>query len=161
MGLFFWRCNIFFHFLFNGRANSTSSQLFAGSSSSAAKNRFLVLNFFLRLEETKKKLLKKISDRKFLHFDFRRRRKDFILGKTTLRVFFAIPAGDSIEYWRTLVHGVWKSQKKSHSTLRAKRATFTFWVDNRSLNSAKNGPIWRVFENLKLAVKQSHQTGQF
>ena len=26
-------------------------------------------------------------------------------------------------------HSVWKSQKKSHSTLRAKRATFTFWVD--------------------------------
>ena len=26
-------------------------------------------------------------------------------------------------------HGVWKSQKKSHSTLRAKRATFTFWMD--------------------------------
>ena len=26
------------------------------------------------------------------------------------------------------VHSVWKSQKKSHSTLRAKRATFTFWV---------------------------------
>ena len=28
-----------------------------------------------------------------------------------------------------LAHGVWKSQKKSHSTLRAKRATFTIWVD--------------------------------
>ena len=27
-------------------------------------------------------------------------------------------------------HGVWKLQKKSHSTLRAKRVTFTFWVDN-------------------------------
>ena len=26
-------------------------------------------------------------------------------------------------------HGVWKSQKKSHSTLRAKRAKFTFWVN--------------------------------
>ena len=26
------------------------------------------------------------------------------------------------------VHSVWKSQKKSHSTLRAKRARFTFWV---------------------------------
>ena len=26
-------------------------------------------------------------------------------------------------------HSVWKSQKKSHSTLRAQRATFTFWVD--------------------------------
>ena len=25
-------------------------------------------------------------------------------------------------------HDVWKSQKKPHSTLRAKRATFTFWV---------------------------------
>ena len=30
-------------------------------------------------------------------------------------------------------HGIWKSQKKSHSTLRAKRATFTFWVDKRSI----------------------------
>ena len=59
-----------------------------------------------------------------------------------------------------IIHGVWKSQKKSHST-RAKRATFTFWVDKSSLKEAKNGPIWRVFENLMLAVKQSYQTGQF
>ena len=29
----------------------------------------------------------------------------------------------------SLLHGVWQSQKKSHSTLRAKRATFTFWGD--------------------------------
>ena len=29
-------------------------------------------------------------------------------------------------------HSVWKSQKKSHSTLRAKRATFTFWVEKSS-----------------------------
>ena len=27
------------------------------------------------------------------------------------------------------VQGVWKSQKKSHWTMRAKRATFTFWED--------------------------------
>ena len=27
--------------------------------------------------------------------------------------------------------------------------------------NAKNGPFWRVFENLKLAVKQCYQTGQF
>ena len=47
-------------------------------------------------------------------------------------------------------HGVRKSQKKSHSTLRAKRATFKFWVDKSSLKNAKNDPIWRVFENLKL-----------
>ena len=34
--------------------------------------------------------------------------------------------------WQThysCLHGVWKPQKKSHSSLRAKRATFTFWVD--------------------------------
>jgi len=29
------------------------------------------------------------------------------------------------------------------------------------IKNAKNCPIWRVFENLKLAVKQSYQTGQF
>ena len=36
-----------------------------------------------------------------------------------IRPFFFLHSG----------HGVWKAQKKSHSTLRAKRATFTFWVD--------------------------------
>ena len=61
----------------------------------------------------------------------------------------------------TAPHGVWKSQKKSHSSLRAKRATFTFWMDKSSLKNAKNGQFWRVFENLKLAVKQCYQTGQF
>ena len=30
-------------------------------------------------------------------------------------------------------HGVWKSQKKSHLTLRAKQATFTFYVDKSLL----------------------------
>ena len=34
-------------------------------------------------------------------------------------------------------HGVWKSQKKSHSTMRAKRATFTFWVDKSLLKMPK------------------------
>ena len=31
----------------------------------------------------------------------------------------------------------------------------------KSIKNAKNGPFWRVFENLKLAVKQCYQTGQF
>ena len=53
-------------------------------------------------------------------------------------------------------HSVWKSHKKSHSTLRAKRATF--WVvDKSSLKMPKNGK----FANLKLAVKQCYQTRQF
>ena len=29
------------------------------------------------------------------------------------------------------------------------------------IKNAKNGPFWRVFENLKLAVKQCYQTCQF
>ena len=34
-------------------------------------------------------------------------------------------------------HGVWKSQKKSHLTLRAKWATFTFRVYKSSLKTQK------------------------
>ena len=45
--------------------------------------------------------------------------------------------------------GGWKSQKKSHSKLRGKRATFTVWVDKSSLKMA-----W-----MKLAVKQCYETG--
>ena len=33
------------------------------------------------------------------------------------------------------------------------------WTKVNSKN-ARNGPFWRVFENLKLAVKQCYQTGQ-
>ena len=36
-----------------------------------------------------------------------------------------------------ICHGVWKSQKKSHSTLRAKRATFSIWVDKSSSKMPK------------------------
>ena len=48
------------------------------------------------------------------------------------------------------LHCIWKSQKKSHSILRAKRATFTFWVGKSWLKMPKNSPIWRVFEKLSL-----------
>ena len=51
------------------------------------------------------------------------------------------------------LHGVWKSQKKSHSTF-----TFTFWVDKKVHWKCS---IWRVFKNVKLAIKQCYQTGQF
>ena len=38
---------------------------------------------------------------------------------------------------KTIQHSVWKSPKMSHSTLRARRATFTFWVDKSSLKMPK------------------------
>ena len=43
----------------------------------------------------------------------------------------------NLQFYETLCHSVWKSQKKYHSTLPAKRATFTFWVDKSSLKMPK------------------------
>ena len=44
----------------------------------------------------------------------------------------------------------------------ASGASYVYILSGQKLiRNAKNGPIWRVFENLKLAVKQCYQTGQF
>ena len=39
--------------------------------------------------------------------------------------------------WLLRLQSVWKSPKKSHSTLQTKRAWFTFWVDKSSLKMPK------------------------
>ena len=58
-------------------------------------------------------------------------------------------------------HGVWKSQKKVSFNI-ASEASYVYISSGQKLiKKAKNGPIWRVFENQKLAVKQCYQTGQF
>ena len=58
-------------------------------------------------------------------------------------------------------HGVWKSQKIVSFNI-ASEASYVYILSGRKLiKNAKNGPFWRVFENLKLAVKQCYQTGQF
>ena len=44
-------------------------------------------------------------------------------------------------------HGVWKSQKKSHLTLRAKRATFTFRVDKGNQKCQKWSILVRKTED--------------
>ena len=44
----------------------------------------------------------------------------------------------------------------------ASEASYIYCLSGEKLiKNAKNGPIWRLFENLKLAVKQCYQTGQF
>ena len=67
-----------------------------------------------------------------------------------------------------LDHGVWKSKKKSHSSMRAELATFIFWVDkssSKNLNlSVKN--LWKMskfkmrlfreFSNTLLDEESSH-----
>ena len=55
-------------------------------------------------------------------------------------------------------YSLWKSPKKSHSILRAKRATFIFWMENTSMSKMVN---LGSFENLQLVVKQCYQIGQF
>ena len=70
-------------------------------------------------------------------------KRDFKKVKQTSRYSLTVPV-TQFKHIRH-VHGVWKSQKKCHSTLRAKRATFTFWVDKSWLKKPKNGQFWRVF----------------
>ena len=42
----------------------------------------------------------------------------------------------------------------------ASEASYDYILSGQKfIKNAKNGPIWRVFENLKLAVKQCYQTG--
>ena len=41
-------------------------------------------------------------------------------------------------------------------------ASYVYILSRQKLiKNAKNGQLWQVFENLKLAVKQCYQTGQF
>ena len=41
-------------------------------------------------------------------------------------------------------------------------ASYVYILSGQKLTkNAKNAPIWRVFENLKLAIKQCYQTCQF
>ena len=52
--------------------------------------------------------------------------------------YFATFYYDYFECFSNLIyHSVWNSLKRSHSTLRAKRATFTFWVDKSWLKIPK------------------------
>ena len=57
-------------------------------------------------------------------------------------------------------HIVWKSLKLSHSTLRAKRARFTFWMDKKFIKNAKNSQFWRVFENATFWGIFKHRASQ-
>ena len=44
----------------------------------------------------------------------------------------------------------------------ASEASYVYILSGQKLfKNAINGPFWRVFEILKLAVKQCYQTGQF
>ena len=58
------------------------------------------------------------------------------------------------------LHSVWKSQKQVSYNI-ASEASYVYILSGQKLiKNAKNGPFWRVFEILKLAVKQCYQTGQ-
>ena len=44
----------------------------------------------------------------------------------------------------------------------ASEASYVYILSGQKfIKNAENGPFWRVFDNLKLAVKQCYQTGEF
>ena len=52
--------------------------------------------------------------------------------------------------------------KVLHSESKASEASYVYILSGQKLiKNAKNGSFWRVFKNLKLAVKQCYQTGHF
>ena len=59
-----------------------------------------------------------------------------------------------------MVH-FWKPEISGETAL-PDRSILIYILSGQKLNkNAKNGLFWRVFENLKLVVKQCYQTGQF
>ena len=57
---------------------------------------------------------------------------------------------------------VFKNHRKSFKFNIGSEARYVYILRGQKyIKNAKNGPFWRVFENLKLAVKQCYQTGQF
>ena len=105
---------------------------------------------------------------RFFHEWLTRRQLSIDIGSTWLRIWTPMWLSPGFDInWSIIeeqlhpVHSVWKSQKKSHSTF-ASEASYVYILRGQKLiKNAKNGPFWRVFENLKLAVKQCYQTGQF
>ena len=53
---------------------------------------------------------------------------------------------------RLRLNGVWKSQEKSHSILRAMRAIFPFWVDKKN----RNETFWVIFKHcVRLSINNT------
>ena len=44
---------------------------------------------------------------------------------------------------------------------KASEASYAYLIGQKCIKNAKTGPFWRVFENLKFAVKQCYQIGKF
>ena len=53
----------------------------------------------------------------------------------------------------------WKITEKVSFNMASEASNFYNLSGQKLIKNAKNGPFWRVFENLKLEVKQCYQTG--
>ena len=61
-----------------------------------------------------------------------------------------------------LAAGLTVFENHRKSLILASEVSYVYILSGQNfIENAKNGPFWRVFENLKLAVKQCYQTGQF
>ena len=59
--------------------------------------------------------------------------------------------------WKPLESILLENYKKSHCELR----TFTFWVNKKFIKNSQKWSIRRVFDKLRVSVKQRYQTRQF
>ena len=57
---------------------------------------------------------------------------------------------------------MFENQEKKVAFNIASEASYVYILSGQKfIKNTQNGPIWLVFENLKLAVIQCYQTGQF
>ena len=76
--------------------------------------------------------------------------------KRVLRIFFCPNIKRPLPVARCLKI----TEKVSFNT--ASEASYVYILSGQKfIKKCQNGPIWRIFGNLKLEVKQSYQTGQF
>ena len=85
----------------------------------------------------------------------RPKKKNFNVSLTALKVHL-VHLGSTYGFTRCL-----KITEKVSFYI-ASEASYVYILSGQKLiKNAKKGPFWQVFENLKLAVKQCYQTGQF
>ena len=54
-----------------------------------------------------------------------------------------------------------ENHKKVSFNIASEASYICIMSGKKFIKNAKNGPFWRVFENLKLAVQQCYQTDHF
>mgnify|MGYP001421615221 CR=1 FL=1 len=86
---------------------------------------------------------------------------NYLFSFNGLKMNFS-PSSSSFQFQSLPFKTVFENHRKSLIRHIASEASYVYIQSGQKLiQNAKNGRFWRVFENLKLAVKQCYQTDQF